>query len=507
MPMRQKEPKMKPNKREYAYVNASKFFANNIKYRWKGIIQNDPSAKVALQYLAENFFKSASPNGSTTFKEIEEIGSARTTTLDGIKQNFDMQFGGSINPKTYSMMWSKDHDTGYPECANIIPFCLGEVYAPATRAALVRKGNSVYFNAYSPPNIDFIRGRNIEIELFDEFMSRLFPLAEERNTFLAWLAATVCRPEWHVDWAPLIRSEQGVGKNVLWEKVLQPLVGKQNAPVTQLEKVTNQYAGEIYNSVALMIDEVYSNKKAASDKLKALITAEDVFVNKKYVPQFRQAVNINVLIASNADVPLHIEEDDRRYWVCQYIRHRESQAETAEFISRFLDWFHKEDGIQHVRNYLEKVAEETDQIFFRQMPPMTPAKLAITSEDMTATRREHLKSFILARSDYRFDIPSIQQWSIFKYLSQNDIREVMGEIGWATWKDGKWVGQRKTDIDPKKKPEVFIHPEIKRTDKPEYWTPELERQGKISLTIDEELFATSKPAKNDESWYPLKRIV
>lgn len=467
------------NKRDYTYVSAKKYLGDQISE-----FDDRQEYRKFWKYLAYNFYKATNSTGATIYFQVEGQGSSRQTNIEGIQQAFNMEFGFRLKTEK-----GEREPLGF----RAIPFVIGETFAPQVPEAIVRKGNGLYFNTYAPPLIQYdpelaVNVIGGDINPLMHFLRRLFPKEDECMTFLNWLSATVARPEWRCDWAPVLRSDEGTGKNVLWTQIVQPLVGKPNAPIVPLDKAVAKHAADIYHSVAVYIDEVYSNKKAATDRLKPFITADDVFLDKKYMTQYRFESNFNVMISSNDDVPLYIEEGDRRFWIPERLRHKESPQDTTRFISKeLIPWLKHQNGLQLIRNFLEKIAEEINPQIFLETPPMTPAKQAILVEDQTDTRKEKLKQFILQRPSYRFDIPTIQEWPSFKFLSQHDIREVMGEIGWAKWdKDrGKWVGTRKTDIDPKRKPEVFIHPKTKRNQKPPYWTPELERRGDIVISTDD----------------------
>ena len=481
-------------KRLYTFVSAKKYLGDQISE-----LTDIAGHRKFYKYLAYNFYKAANSTGATVYYQVDSGGSSRITNVEGIQQAFKMQFGFRLKiPKGQRE----------PKEFQAIPFVLGEAFAPEVPEAIVRKQNALYFNTYAVPLVTYKEGLEGTVEAVEpllEFMNRLFPKPNEQETFLSWLAATVARPYWRCDWAPVLRSDEGTGKNVLWTQIIQPLVGKPNAPIVPLDKAVAKHAADIYHSVAVYIDEVYSSKKTSTDRLKPFITADDVFLDKKYMAQYRFEANFNVLISSNDDVPLYIEEGDRRFWIPERLRHKEEPKETARFISQeLIPWLKDENGLQLIRNFLEQVVEDVNPQMFLETPPMTQAKRSIVVEDQTDTRKEKLRQFVLHRSAYRFDIPTIQEWPSFKFLSQHDIREVLGEIGWAKWDSskGKYVGVRKTDIDPKRKPEVFIHPKTKRSQKPPYWTPELERRGEVKLVVNEDTLDHPDDTPDWEAYKP-----
>lgn len=447
-----------------------------------------------LYYLSEQFFKSANGNGQTTYKMIEKAGSARNTDLDGIVQSFQMKHG------YLSSLFRKEKGQSIADAFRLIPFVVGEVYKP-NKPALLRNNNAIYFNTWIAPEITYDPKKPLytDAKPFYEFLHRMFPDQEQGVFFLHWIAATVARPEWYMDLAPVLRSEQGIGKNLLWDRVIKPLAGTHNAPVCSLRQLTHEFSGGLFQSTAVMVDEVYADKKSSADRLKGLITGRSAIINKKKDQQYEDEVNFNMLITSNTDIPLYIEDGDRRYWVPDFIRHRDSLEETKEWISgTFVPWLTDESmppnaALQAIRNALEDIANELTETMF-DGAPNTKAKMAIISQDLKPTRKAHLQDFLDHRRNYRFDIPSLQRHEMFKYLAQGDIRAVMGTVEFAKWDDKKqmYVGKRRRDLD-EGGPETFEHKSIKRTDHPPLWTIELERSGQVLLTTDDEIFDGSRP--------------
>lgn len=459
------------------YTNANRWLLQEVERQYP-----DDENLNDLKWLVRRFYKSATANGQTTYKMIEGQGSSRTITEDGIVQSFRMKFN-YIHP-----FFGRDDD-GARKAFQLIPFVLGEIYKPDS-ATLLRGFDAIFFNTYVSPEI--LPDPNFGTDNdgpFREFLERLFPDEEQRKFFLQWMAATVVHPNWFIDMAPLLRSEQGVGKNLLWDRLIKPLVGARNAPVVGLSQLTDDYAGDLYHSTAIMVDEVYSNKKASADRLKPLITMRDAFVNVKYQPQYRADVNFNVLITSNTDVPLYIEDGDRRYWVPDFIRHKVSGEETAEWIAQELIPWLDATGIHIIRNILEEVAQGLEEKMFSRAPD-TKAKQTIISQDLKPVRKEHLREFLTYRRDFRFDMVSIQRHETFKYLSQGDIREVLGEAEFARFDEKRqmFVGKRRRDaFSGKGGPETFEHISTKRTEHLPLWTIELERSGKVWLTTEDEI--------------------
>ena len=98
--------------------------------------------------------------------------------------------------------------------------------------------------------------------------------------------------------------------------------------------------------------------------------------------QYRFEANFNVLISSNDDVPLYIEEGDRRFW----IRTTQRRAkETARFISQeLITWLKDESGLQ-IRNFLEDVEDKPADV------PRNTTKTQAKDLSLSKTKPIHVR--------------------------------------------------------------------------------------------------------------------
>jgi hypothetical protein len=109
---------------------------------------------------------------------------------------------------------------------------------------------------------------------------------------------------------------QGVGKNVLLERVLQPLLGEEQARVVENQELHSDFNPWLQNAMLIAFNEVtYDNKSKSiiKSKLKAIITDKTVTINEKHVRNFEIMNNVNCIFFSNEKVPVFIEDQDRRF--------------------------------------------------------------------------------------------------------------------------------------------------------------------------------------------------
>jgi len=182
------------------------------------------------------------------------------------------------------------------------------------------------FNLYEPPppNLDPTKvtpaGANAKIPPVIHKVIDHVCCGEQEviDHFLNWLAF-VYRKRTMSQTAWVFFGTYGTGKGTLGNRIVRPLVGdNQFCPMT-LDKVIDKFDAWIRHTLVLFIDETDSNSlskttaAALRGRLKHLITEPMVTVR----PMFRGPIvvpnHINVIIASNETIPIHVYEGDRRY--------------------------------------------------------------------------------------------------------------------------------------------------------------------------------------------------
>lgn len=211
-----------------------------------------------------------------------------------------------------------------------------------------------------------------QVAPFLEFMRRWFPNDIERQYFGWWISHAVRKPEVRIIATPVLRSEHGVGKGFLVETLLAGLIGKSSVAVCSLKDVVGEFNDIVAGKTLLLIDEVYKSKKSTTDALKSFQGNTTIPLHRKHKPTITIDNYLNFIITSNDHLPLMIEKGDRRFWIPEFIKHRESVDETSVFINNTLKPWLLSGGFQLVRDYLE----QADLNRFRptDAPPMTTSK-------------------------------------------------------------------------------------------------------------------------------------
>ncbi|WP_010483173.1 primase-helicase family protein [Pseudomonas sp. S9] len=270
-------------------------------------------------------------------------------------------------------------------------WCYGEDFKP-NGSAILEGGLA---NMWQPPKLK-PTGTNDkeEVALFLEFLERWFPDRQQRKYFLWWIAHSVRRPEQRITATLLLRSEHGVGKGFFAETLMANLLGRSSVVLCSLKDVVGDFNDVIEGKTFILIDEVYRSKKTTVDALKAIQGNATFTLRRKHKPVVSIENYINFAITSNDHIPLMLESEDRRFWVPDYITHKEDKHETEQFINNALKPWLVSGGFQKVRNFLETI--NLDWYTPTAPAPMTESKQALmgysTADQIDGILESYLES-------------------------------------------------------------------------------------------------------------------
>lgn len=308
----------------------------------------------------------------------------------------------------------------------LVPIVVGTRYRPG-EGPLYEEDFLFYRNAWRPSEI-VTSGAWVSTppDLFAELLERLFSVPEERAYVTGWLAHLVRCPEQSCNVALLLRSAQGLGKNVFWDHVVSPLVGPQNANTVSLGQLTSNFNDSVSDSVAVLVDELYSDRKRTADRLKPLVTQRTMWAERKGVDGYKKNCYYRIVAASNDPRPLHIETGDRRWFVPEFAEHIVNLEETASFIGRFVEWIAIDaTALTQIRDYLETV-----ELPDLHVAPMTRSKETIMATDKSSERLALVEDFLRTNEEhvvYTLAALSIR-FAKFK-ISDAELREALRRVG------------------------------------------------------------------------------
>ena len=180
---------------------------------------------------------------------------------------------------------------------------------------------------------------NSHMQEFKEFIFRLTGCEEDKKWVTQWLAHMIQKPWERPSVHPLFRTQHGIGKNVLVERVMGKLLAHQTV-TTSLKEIRNSHSESIANNILVLVDESKAKGMNVYLELKSMLTAGEMVINPKFVRPYKQRLYSRFMFADNTEGrAFSIEQEDRRIYVCSYVIHEQDKAETQEFIEGFLAWF------------------------------------------------------------------------------------------------------------------------------------------------------------------------
>jgi hypothetical protein len=234
---------------------------------------------------------------------------------------------------------------------------------------------------------------------------------EGTDYLLNYLAHMVQRPGELPRVALVFQSEQGVGKNVFFENFANKVLGNEYLLQTaEMDKVIGRFS-MVNNKLMVIMDETSGKDSFMnSDKIKNIITAEQIAWERKGI----DGININncgrYLFFSNNFTPVKIEHSDRRYVV--YKCTNEVQNNEDYFKALLKDF--QDDGV--VRSFYEFLMKRNIQDWNSiRDRPITKAY-----EDIQSVNVPPMAHF-LEKLIMQYEEKTPEDQVLFKKIASNDL--------------------------------------------------------------------------------------
>lgn len=403
------------------------------------------------QDLAKRFYQTASTSGSSVLFEVVGYGRSEIVTLDRILA-FQRQNWGQV------FDFGKD-----VQVQDLLAFVNTEMYLPLPYT-LVKINNAVYFNTYEPPrsapsgaaNLVYNSGiSTARPPLWQEFLDRWFPSnVDVQNVLEAYIAKLIFDPLNRPHFCMVIRSDQGTGKNFLTETILSPLLGGKNVVPTSLDKLVARFNGSLFSNKLIVLNEVDNDRKGTYTKLKDKITDNVITVEDKYKNPRVQSIYSGIFVFSNEEIPLYIDQDDRRFYVTPRLVNKVDKKETQGFIEGFANWLNdvqfscdgysaegyasisgRVAGMGILAAWLKVVADNGyHNVPFRTLPTLGNHNFEMMVEDVSLELESNLLALLLETksSGLVWQISNIRKHgSPYKLLKEGTVKRLFEEAGFV----------------------------------------------------------------------------
>lgn len=204
------------------------------------------------------------------------------------------------------------------------------VYEPGDRLGIIIVEGIRSVNTWVMPSICRTPG---DTQPWLAFMAHLIPDPGDRHEVMRWCATLIACPRVRMKYGLLLASAmQGVGKTTLCE-ILRILVGPQNCSAPSVKDVVESgFNSWLIRKRLVFVNEIYegSNWKA-SQRLKSFITDQTLEANEKMIRGYTIKNWAHFILCSNADVPVRLDQDDRRFLVPQVTEAKRPKSEWEAF--------------------------------------------------------------------------------------------------------------------------------------------------------------------------------
>ena len=216
------------------------------------------------------------------------------------------------------------------------------------------------------------------LELLDHLTNNATPL--EQRWLLQWLAAPLQEPGLKMrNGVVLWGGLKGTGKTLIGQ-TMRRIYGE-NWGTLETKHFHSNFNSYVVGKQFILGDEIsVTEKRSVSERLKSMLTQEQVLVEEKYQIPYLSDDHANYYFTSNYPDAFYVEEDDRRFFIHEVI----AQPLTAAWRDRYFAWL-EQDGAAALFDYLLKVSLTGFDAFER--PPLTAAKADMIQIGTSDVRR------------------------------------------------------------------------------------------------------------------------
>lgn len=194
-----------------------------------------------------------------------------------------------------------------------------------------------------------------------------------------WLAHLVQKPEEKPEVALGLLGEQGTGKGQ-FVKPIGKIIGSHYAQLQDAGKLTGKFNSALENKILVFGDEFFGGTNQDTDKMKGLITEEESTIERKGIDSVQVPSYSRVIIATNRDNPIRVEDKERRYCM---LRVSSKYIRNMEYFGKLSTWGKCEENIEALYSYLldqdisefePRVFPETAELEKMKMDALPPEK-------------------------------------------------------------------------------------------------------------------------------------
>ena len=273
---------------------------------------------------------------------------------------------------------------------------------------LFKEDDTRYVNRYYPREVKPLVPLPYEEEAFLYLWSRL-----KDSTFQRWLmqffAHALQKPGIKIQSAPLLFSaEQGTGKNTICKIIPQRLFGHRWVRTISGGVLKSNFNDTVGETWWLYLEELRSGSSKQerveiSNRIKSWVTDDTIEIHPKGLKPYDMRNRLQLLATSNFDDALHIDNNDRRWAICEMEEYDRDGGNWAD-VYKFLNDDARAPGV------LRYIFQNVNITGFNPAAraPTTVAKVSMIRAGMGSWESMLIEQMIQGRAPFDKDIFRLQ---------------------------------------------------------------------------------------------------
>lgn len=263
------------------------------------------------------------------------------------------------------------------ENKQLVDACLYRPDLHDDNSRIIVDGQMTYLNKFVPNKLDALKPTEADLKPFFDLVTYLFPIEEERNHILDYLAHVIQKPGVKIKHAIMVYTpNQRVGKGSLFD-TMTDILGERNCEPANVKSILDK--GVMFSEKLLvLIDECkstgeFSEKRNLVNDLKTILSETRIQKRVLYKDFGVTKTFTNFIIFTNEPDALTINSTDQRYFIV------DNNAPPRE--QKFYDDYHKwrqNNGAAFVKYYL--MHRDISKFNPNKPPPSTAAKERMAEE-------------------------------------------------------------------------------------------------------------------------------
>ena len=297
---------------------------------------------------------------------------------------------------------------------DLVKFAQRITFEPEFDIVYEEEGNT-YVNLWRPIAFEPQKGK---VSWFVDHIKYLFPVPEEHNYVLDFLAHTIQKPREKIRHALVLIGGQGVGKSILIN-LFYAIFGKTGVVSPGNQTLNEKFTGWAVGRQIAFIDEIeQSDKKDFINKIKPAISEDILEVREMFKEPYTINNYMNFIATTNDIQPVLLAQDDRRFMI---LRSDAQSKQTGGMGKKEVD--------NYYQGFADKCYSQTPELlhFFKSRdlkdfypnarPPMTAAKQEII--DLSKSEIERLIEMHIADVLPPFQYPVVTIDEVLEFFESH----------------------------------------------------------------------------------------